>query len=109
LKNEGLDIVEGLARSETKEEATSSPRVRIIRALTILGTFGHTNRIIMVVIFDRLAPLEVTVRDEGPQGGSSGSRWTVDAAGGRVTGKKVIPIADIADTVVGKEEMEVYL
>jgi hypothetical protein len=43
-RSEWLDIVEGLACSEMKEEITSSLRARDVGASTTLGTFAHTNR-----------------------------------------------------------------
>jgi hypothetical protein len=67
-KNEWLDILEGSAPSETKEETTNNSLRGInIETLTRFGTFGHTNRSKMMVIhLDRLAPYQGAAWDERP-------------------------------------------
>jgi hypothetical protein len=64
-KIECQDIMEGSAPSETKEETTNdSLRAIKVGALTTLGTFGCTNR--MVINLDWLAPYQGAARDEWP-------------------------------------------
>jgi hypothetical protein len=62
-----LDIVEGSAPSETKEEAIkSSSSAMDIGALTILGSFARTDRRKMVVInLDRLHPMRKSCKEVG--------------------------------------------
>jgi hypothetical protein len=60
--------MEGLAPSRMKEETTNNGVGAInVGALTILGTFGYTNRRKrMVINLDLLVPYKGTARDKQP-------------------------------------------
>jgi hypothetical protein len=66
-ESEWLDIVEGSAPSETKENTTSILRIRNMGVTTTLGTFVRTDRRKIVVIhLERQAPYEGVARGEPP-------------------------------------------
>jgi hypothetical protein len=58
----------------------------------------------MVIQLDRLASYQGAALDERPSGGSSGSSWRVIIVRTEPRGRKVRPITDVTNTVVGKEE-----
>jgi hypothetical protein len=63
----------------------------------------------MVIRLDRLGPYQGAIRNERPEGGSSGSSCRVIVVITEPRGRKVRPITDVTSIALGKDEMAVHL